>query len=50
MSVDDDFIDRILEGVGRRSRQMEDQDSLNAYFASDAMVAFSVITGLRITS
>ncbi|MEM9691913.1 MAG: AAA family ATPase, partial [Myxococcota bacterium] len=31
-------IDRILDGVDRRSRQMEDQDSLNAYFASDAMV------------
>ncbi len=31
-------VERILEGVGRRSRQMKEQDELNAYFASDGMV------------
>ncbi|MEM1029616.1 MAG: DNA repair ATPase [Myxococcota bacterium] len=31
-------VGRILEGVGRRSRQMGEQDELNAYFASDGMV------------
>lgn len=30
--------ERILEGVGRRSRTFEDADALNAWFASDAMV------------
>ena len=30
--------ERILEGVGRRARAMKDNDELNAYFASDAMV------------
>jgi hypothetical protein len=29
---------RILEGVVRRSRTFKDQDDLNAYFASDAMI------------
>jgi hypothetical protein len=31
-------IDRILDGVGRRSRTMKNADELNGYFASDAMV------------
>jgi MoxR-like ATPase len=31
--------ERILEGVGRRSRTFKAEDELNAYFASDAMVA-----------
>jgi len=31
--------ERILEGVGRRSRAFKTEDELNAYFASDAMVA-----------
>ncbi len=31
--------ERILEGVGRRSRTFKTEDELNAYFASDAMVA-----------
>jgi len=30
--------ERILEGVGRRARTFKDADSLNAWFASDAMV------------
>ncbi len=31
--------ERILEGVGRRSRTFKTEEELNAYFASDAMVA-----------
>jgi hypothetical protein len=31
--------ERILEGVGRRSRAFKNEAELNAYFASDAMVA-----------
>ncbi len=31
--------ERILEGVGRRSRTFKTEDELNAYFASDAMVS-----------
>ncbi|GAB4203914.1 MAG: DNA repair ATPase [Sandaracinaceae bacterium] len=31
--------ERILEGVGRRSRSFKSEEELNAYFASDAMVA-----------
>ncbi|MBX7192026.1 MAG: DNA repair ATPase [Sandaracinaceae bacterium] len=31
--------ERILEGVSRRSRGFKSEDELNAYFASDAMVA-----------
>jgi MoxR-like ATPase len=30
--------DRILSGISRRASNMDDEDALNAYFASDAMV------------
>ncbi|MCB9761797.1 MAG: DNA repair ATPase [Alphaproteobacteria bacterium] len=30
--------ERILEGVGRRARSFKEEDELNAYYASDAMV------------
>jgi hypothetical protein len=30
--------ERILEGVGRRAKQLKDDDALNAYFAGDPMI------------